>query len=115
MDIPLLLSSLNAARQLTGLLVDERDRQKAAALQIDLTEKIIQAQTQIGEVLASVMEKNATIQALTDRNRELEAVQMERDRYKLAKLGSVGEFFAYQLRAATELKDRADVSAPIEI
>ena len=39
MDIPLLISSLSAAKTLGGALLDERDRQKAAAIQIQLTEK----------------------------------------------------------------------------
>ena len=61
MDISLLLSSLNASKNLVGLLVDERDRQKAAAIQIDLTNKIIEAQAQISEVLAAVIEKDGRL------------------------------------------------------
>lgn len=108
MDISLLLSSLNASKNLVGLLVDERDRQKAAAIQIDLTNKIIEAQAQISEVLAAVIEKDGRIQALAERNRELEAQHREKARYRLAKLGTAGQFFAYQLRPVAELPERSD-------
>jgi hypothetical protein len=108
MDIPSLISSLNGARQLAGLLVEERDRQKVAAIQIDLTEKLIQAQTQVAEVLAAHLAQTNAVQSLRDRVRELEANQFERDRYKLAKLGVVGDAFAYVLRDSSQLKDRAD-------
>ncbi|MEN9375982.1 MAG: hypothetical protein RL710_1139 [Pseudomonadota bacterium] len=108
MDISLLLSSISGSIELGGLLVNERDRQKAAAIQSDLTEKLIQAQTQVSHVLAAIIEKDGLIQTLTQRNRELEASQSDRARYQLAKLGTVGDFFAYQLRAPGELGDRRD-------
>jgi hypothetical protein len=108
MDIPLLLSSLNASKNLVGSLVDERDRQKAAAIQIDLTNKIIEAQSQISEILAAIIDKDGRIQTLTERNRHLEAQQSEKARYRLAKLGTAGQFFAYQLRPVAELPERSD-------
>lgn len=77
------LSSLTAIKQLAGLLVDERDRQKAAAIQIDLTNQCEQL-------------------------RVLEAKQSEQDRYRLAEVGTVGKFFAYALRPPSELAERAD-------
>lgn len=105
MDIPGLIGSVNASLTLAKLLVDERDRQKAAAIQVDLTNKLIQAQAQISEVLGSIIAKDERIGALTQRVRELEAIQTERDRYELSKIGSV-ESFAYKLREPADLKDR---------
>lgn len=111
MDISLLLTSISGSIELGNLLVNERDRHKAAAIQIDLTEKLIQAQVQVSQVLAAIIEKDGLIQALTQRNRELEASQTDRARYQLAKLGTVGDFFAYQLRTPSELGDRSDEPA----
>ena len=107
-DISMLLSSLDAAKTLAGALLDERDRQKAATIKIDLTEKILHAQTQLSEVLGAVISKDAAISTLSQRVRELEAAQGEKARYQLAKLGVVGDFFAYGLRPAAELSERAD-------
>ena len=108
MDIPLLLSSLNASKNLVGSLVDERDRQKVAAIQIDLTNKLIEAQSQISEILAAVIEKDGLIKTLSESNRHLQAQQDEKARYRLAKLGTLGQFFVYQLRPAAELSERTD-------
>lgn len=103
-----LISSLSTIKDLGSALLNERDRQKAAALQIDLTDKVIQAQAQLSQVLATVIDKDGRIQALSERVRELEAEQSEKARYRLAKLGTEGDFFAYQLRAPAELTERAD-------
>jgi len=111
MDFHILLASINSARQLGSALIAERDGIKAAAIQIDLSEKLIQAQSQISEVLAAIISKDAALSVLTERIRELEASQSERARYQLAKLGTVGEFFAYQLRPAGELSERTDEPA----
>ena len=111
MDIPLILSSLNSAQALAGALFEERDRQKAATIQFQLTEKIIQAQAKLSEVLGAVIEKDRAISALMERNRELEAAERERARYELAKLGSIGDFLAYRLRPVAELTERLNEPA----
>lgn len=108
MDFSMLITTLGAAKDMAGALVGERDRQKAAVIEVNLTEKILQAQAQLAQVLAAVIEKDAAIRTLGERVRELEAAQNERARYQLARLGSVGNFFAYRLRAAAELGERAD-------
>lgn len=108
MDIPLLISSLAGAREAVGMLINERDRQKAAAIQIDLSEKLLQAQALLAEVLGAVISKDAAIGALTERNRQLEAAQSEKARYELAELSVGGHLFAYRLRAAAELSERAN-------
>jgi len=108
MDIPLLISSLAAAKDMAALLVDERDRQKAVAIQIQLTEKILQAQAQLAEVLGAVIEKDAATVRLAERCRELEAAQSEKARYQLAELMPGGHVFAYRLRARRELTERQD-------
>lgn len=107
MDIASLIAGLTYAKTLAGLLVDERDRQKAAAIQVELTEKIIGAQVQLSEVLATIVDKDATIHRLTERNRDLEAAQREKERYGLQKVGSTG-VLAYALRPSTELLERKD-------
>lgn len=111
MDIPSLLSSLSSAINLGGMLVNERDRHKAATIQVDLTDKLIQAQVQVSQVLAAIIEKDRLIQVLSERVRELEAKQAEEARYQLAKLGAAGDFFAYRLRPAAELVERQDEPA----
>lgn len=108
MDVSSLVASIAGAAQLTKLLVDERDRQKTAAIQIDLSNKIAEAQIQLTQVLSSIIEKDGLIQTLSERVRELEADQNERSRYQLRKLGTIGDFFAYQLRPAAELSERSD-------
>ena len=108
MDVSTLVASISAAAELAKLLVNERDRQKAAAIESQLTDKITQAQIQLSQVLGAVIEKDGRIQVLTERVRELEAEQSEKQRYRLAKLGAVGDFFAYELRPAAELVERSD-------
>jgi len=103
MDISTILSALTSAREWAGLIADERDRQKLATIQINLTNQIIEAQVKLSQVLASVIEKDALIQSLTERCRKLEADQTQKARYQLAKLGTGRQFFAYQLRPAAEL------------
>lgn len=106
MDVSLLISSISSAMELGRLLVNERDRQKAAAIEVNLTDKLIQAQALVSQVLGAIIEKDGLVQVLSERVRELETQQSERARYELAKLGVVGEQFAYRLRPAAELAER---------
>lgn len=108
MDFSTGLAALQAAGNLVGLLVNERDRQKAAALQIDLTQKIIEAQAQFLEVQSAVIAQNGNVAVLEQRLRELQSHAAEKQRYQLAKLGVGREFFAYRLRPPAELLERAD-------
>lgn len=108
MDIPSLLSSLSSALSLGQALLNERDRHKAASIQLDLTDKLLQAQTQASQVLAAIVEKDGLIQVLSERVRHLEADQSEKARYELAELGVGGKFFAYQLRPVAELGERSN-------
>lgn len=107
-EISSITTALVAAKDLGSALLNERDRQKAATIQIDLTDKIVQAQMQLAQVLGTIIEKDGRIQTLAERVRELEAQNTEKGRYRLAKLGVVGDCFAYQLRPATELDERVD-------
>lgn len=111
MDVSMFVSSVTGAAQLARLLVDERDRQKAASIQIDLTDKIAQAQIQLSQVLGAIIEKDGLIQTLTERVRQLEAEQSEKARYQLTKVGGVGDFYAYALRPSAELVERTDEPA----
>lgn len=108
MDIALMLSAISTAKDLAPLLVNERDSQKAAAIKIELTEKLTNAQIQLSQVLAAVIAKDSLIHQLTEKNRELEATQREKDRYRLARVADEGIVLAYELRPAAELTERAD-------
>lgn len=108
MDVSTLVASISGAAELAKLLVAERDRQKAATIEGQLTERITQAQIQLSQVLSTIIEKDGRLQSLAERVRELEAEQSEKNRYRLAKLGTLGNFFAYELRSAAELVERSD-------
>ena len=110
-ELSSLTTALSVAKDLGGALLNERDRQKAAAIQADLTDKIVQAQIQLTQVLGTIIEKDGLIQTLAQRVRELEAEQAEKSRYRLAKIGVVGQQFAYELRPAAELVERSDEPA----
>ena len=103
-----LLSSIGAIKDVGTALINERDSHKFAAIQIDLSNKIIEAQAKVSEVMSSIVEKDGLIKTLTERNRDLESEQLERARYELAKLGVDRDFFAYRLRPAAELSERKD-------
>ncbi len=108
MDVSALIASVNGSVELARLLINERDRQKAATIQVDLTDKLIQAQAQVSQVLAAIIEKDGTIHALSERVRNLEAQQSEKLRYQLCKVGVGGYAFAYELRPVGELSERQD-------
>lgn len=105
-----LLASLATIKDLGSALFRERDQQKQATIQIDLTDKVIQAQAQLSQVLAAVIDKDQMIQTLRDQVRTLEQAHNERDRYALHRFGdgSEGDYFVYKLRAPADLKERAD-------
>lgn len=107
MDVSTGIASLRGLVEIGGLLVNERDRQKAAAIQIDFTNKVIEAQTHLLELLGTVISQQGQIGALEKRCRDMEAAQAEKERYVLAKLGTEREFFAYRLRPSAELVERA--------
>lgn len=112
METSAVLATLQASyaflKDVAGFALNERDRQKFAALQIDLTDKIIQAQANIIEVQDAITSKGILLRALQERIGDMERDDRERGRYQLAKLGLVGDFFAYKLRPASELPERAD-------
>lgn len=108
MDVSPLLPSLTSAAELGRLWIGERDRQKAAAIQIELTDKITQAQTHVSQLLGAVIDQQALIATLNQRVRDMAAHEAEKERYVLAKVGTDREFFAYRLKAPAELADRAD-------
>ena len=101
-------ASFAALKNLSLLLINERDRQKAAAIQIEFSEKLIEAQTQLFELLGTVIQQQGNLSVLEQRIRELDARAAEKQRYELAKVGSGREFFAYRLRPPSELQERAD-------
>jgi hypothetical protein len=106
MDFSTGIASLQGLANLVGLLVNERDSQKAAAIQIEFSNKLIEAQAHLAQLLGTVIDQQGRIGALEQRVRDMEAVQAEKERYVLAKVGTEREFFAYALRDAAELKER---------
>ncbi len=108
MDIPSYIALARGVAELGGLLVNERDRQKAATIQIDFTNQLMELQSKLSEVLTAIIDKDGRIGHLSNRVRELESRQSDESRYQLAKLGTVGDFFAYKLRPRAELTDRID-------
>lgn len=106
--IAALQASYAFLKDVAGFTLNERDRQKFATLQIDLTDKIIQAQSNILQVQDAITSKGVLLRALQERISDMESDKRERGRYQLAKLGTVGDFFAYKLRPASELPERAD-------
>lgn len=108
MDTSALISSVGGVVELARLLVDERDRQKAAAIKLDFTNKLIEVQAQVLQVQDAIVEKDRLLHALAERNRELESHESERLRYQLREVGTRGGGFAYQLRPAAELPERSD-------
>lgn len=107
MDVTALISSLSATAELGKLIVNERDGQKLAALQRDLNEKILAAQSQLSAVLGTVIEQQRLIPQLEARIKELEAEIAEKGQYNLVKVGTIGCFYAYEYSS----KDRK-ISGP---
>lgn len=112
MDLASLISStgtsISILKDLGSALLNERDRQKAAAIYIEFTEKLIATQTELMQAQSAVIAQQGEMAVLAQRLRHLEAERTEKQRYELAKLGSRREFFVYRLRPAAELDERAD-------
>lgn len=106
MDLSTGIASLQGLAHLVGLLVNERDSQKAAAIQIEFSNKLIEAQTHLTQLLGTVIDQQGRIGTLEQRLRDMVAVQAEKERYVLAKVGTEREFFAYALRDLAEQKER---------
>jgi hypothetical protein len=102
-----LLTGLNGIRDLAGSLINLRDAQVIATVQMDLTNRILEMQSQLSEVLAAIIEKDGTIAALDKRCRDLERKQADRERYQLSKLASNRDVFAYRLKPPSELQSDA--------
>ena len=112
MDIPSLIAGTSASlavlKDLGGAWLNERDSQKAAAIKLDFSEKLLDAHAKFGELLGSVIEQQGRAQTLEQQVRDMEAAKAEKERYALTDMGSGGQFFAYRLRDAAELRERAD-------
>lgn len=108
MEIGAAIAAFSALKDLAVGLVGERDRQKAAAIEAQFTNKLIEAQAHLAQLLGTVIDQQGRIGALEQRLRQMEADQAEKQRYMLTKLGTEGQFFAYALRPAAELHERAD-------
>ena len=106
MEIGSAIAAFSALKDLGAALIGERDRQKAAAIEVEFNKQLIEAQTQLAELLGTVIDQQGRVGALEQRVRDVEAAQAEKERYVLAKVGNQGEFFAYRLRDATELTER---------
>ena len=107
-EISAFVSSAGALTEIVKSVISARDSGISASVKADLTERLLQSQPQLSQVLGAIIEKDGLIQTLSERVRALEAEQNEKARYRLAKLGTLGEQFAYQLRPVTELVERTD-------
>ena len=113
MDVAPLLASLTGAVELSKLLVGERDRQKAMAIQIDLSQKLLEAQAQVAQLLGTVIEQQGRIGALEKRIRDMETREAEKQEHELAKFTFSGEFFAYRLRSLAEAGQGCGKDGPL--
>ena len=102
------ITSVGAALDMGRNLVGMRDAHITAAVAREFGEKLAAAQAHLLQIGAAANEQQGQISVLAERVRELEAHAAEKDRYRLAKLGVEREFFAYRLRPAAELVERAD-------
>ena len=113
MDVAPLLASLTGAVELSKLLVGERDRQKAMAIQIDLSQKLLEAQAQVAQLLGTVIEQQGRIGALEKRIRDMETREAEKQEHERAKFTFSGEFFAYSLRSEAEAGHGGSEGGPL--
>lgn len=104
-EISAAITAFSTLKDLAIGLVGERDRQKAAAIEVEFTNKLIEAQSHLTQLLGTVIEQQGRISTLEKRLRDIEAAQAEKERYVLAKLGTGREFFAYRLHPGAELKN----------
>jgi len=95
-----------AIKNIATALVQERDREKLAALKLELTDKILDLQTKLLEVHGAVVLEGENLRLAKERIRELESNEREKSRYELAELGAIGNVFAYRLRPKSELTER---------
>jgi hypothetical protein len=102
------IAAFTAAKDLGLALVSERDRHKAAAIQIEFTEKIVQAQANLLQVLGIATEQAEALRTARERVGELEAGQREAQRYQLVEVVAGRGIYAYRLRPASELDERRD-------
>jgi hypothetical protein len=107
-EISTLLSAMASTGQIASALIGERDQLKLASLRTELTQKIIESQALLSQLLGSLIAKDQQISVLSEDVRQLKALQQERERYVLAKLGSQVDLYAYRLRPAADLGDRTD-------
>lgn len=106
-EISIAISSFNVLKDIGIAFIGERDRQKALAIELDFTKQLIDLQSKLVEVLSAAIAKDAAYQTQTDRIRQIEAAASEKERYELVQISAVGNFFAYGLRAPSELTDKA--------
>ncbi|MCW5650517.1 MAG: hypothetical protein KIS62_12290 [Ramlibacter sp.] len=97
-EIGAAVAAFSAVKDLGVALVGERDRQKATAIEVEFTNKLIEAQSHLTQLLGTVIDQQGHIATLEKRLREMETSRAEKERYVLAKLGVGREFFAYRLR-----------------
>lgn len=88
--------------------VDARDDAKIKAAVADISIRLLDVATNANSLAAENGTLQSNLHSAQAELRELREKVAERDRYTLSKLGVLGEFYAYKLRASTELSDRKD-------
>jgi hypothetical protein len=102
------LASGKIVKDLATTLVHERDRKKLSVIKSDLTEKVLELQAKLVEVYGAVISEREALGASLERLRDLESHEREKARYRLTELSAGRHVFAYRLRPASELAERAD-------
>ena len=105
-EISMAIASFNVLKDIGAAFIGERDRQKALTIELDFTKQLVDLQSKLFEVLSASIAKDALYQAQADRIRQIEAAASEKERYELVQISAVGNFFAYGLRAPSELAHR---------
>lgn len=108
MDLSAAISSLAAIHNVANALITERDGIKAMTIKSELMEKVLTAQTQLMQVIAHASNQEASITELNRQLQQLMDAKLERDRYRLERLGPQATVIAYRLKPREELKERVD-------
>jgi len=107
-EINAAIGAATTAINILKTAVEARDDAKIKAAVIDISIRLLDVSTSADNLAAENGTLQGNLHSAQAELRELREKVTERDRYTLSKLGSLGEFYAYKLRAPAELSDRTD-------